>query len=104
MKNKIILHYKNFIAYICLEIFLINVKTKMNCKQSYFFIMFSMVGRIWIRDGPRVENHWYKACNNVVLCNSYILLFLRATLWQIINLHIHLYSHFTQNSELHAPS
>ncbi len=31
----------------------------MNCKtESYFFIMFSMVGRIWIGDGPHaVENH-----------------------------------------------
>ncbi len=26
----------------------------MNCKtESYFLIMFSMVGRIWICDGPR---------------------------------------------------
>ncbi len=26
----------------------------MYCKpESYFFIMFSMVGRIWIRDGPQ---------------------------------------------------
>ncbi len=42
----------------------------------------------------------YQACNNVVftLCNGYILLFLSATLWQRGNLHIHLYSHFTQNS------
>ncbi len=38
---------------ICLVRFLINVKTKINCKtESYFFIMFSMVGRIWIHDGP----------------------------------------------------
>ncbi len=50
MKNKIILH-KNIIAYICLVHFLINVK--IYCKtESNFFIMFSMVGRIWIRDGP----------------------------------------------------
>ncbi len=28
----------------------------MNCKtESYFFIMFIVVGRIWIFDGPRVE-------------------------------------------------
>ncbi len=67
MKNKIILHNKNIIAYICLVHFLINVKTKMNCKtESYFLIMFCMVGRIWIRDwlhaarGPRVENHCFR--------------------------------------------
>ncbi len=30
-----------------------NVKAKMNCKtESYFWIMFFMVGGIWIRDGP----------------------------------------------------
>ncbi len=35
-----ILH--NIIAYICLVFFLINVKTKMNCKtESYFLIVFS---------------------------------------------------------------
>ncbi len=34
----------------------------------------------------------------IVLCNGYILLFLSATLWQRGNLHIHLYSQFTQNS------
>ncbi len=40
MKNVIILH--NIIAYICLVIFLINVKTKMNCKtESYCLIVFS---------------------------------------------------------------
>ncbi len=51
MKNKIVLHNKNIIAYICLVHFQINVKTKMNCKtESYFLIMFSMVGRIWIPD------------------------------------------------------
>ncbi len=39
----------------------------MNCKtESYFLIMFSMVGRIWMREGPHatrgpgVENHWFK--------------------------------------------
>ncbi len=34
----------------------------MNSKtESNFFMMFSMVGRIWIRDGPHaVENHWFK--------------------------------------------
>ncbi len=33
----------------------------MNCKtECNFLIMFSMVGRIGIRDGPRVENHWFK--------------------------------------------
>ncbi len=36
----------------------------MICKtESYFLIMFSMVGRIWIRDGPHVAcglNHWSK--------------------------------------------
>ncbi len=32
----------------------------MNCNtESYFLIMFSMVGRIWIHDGPRVENHCF---------------------------------------------
>ncbi len=47
MKNKIVLHNKNIKAYICLVHFKINVKTKMNCKtESYFLIMFSMVGRI----------------------------------------------------------
>ncbi len=43
-----------------------NVKTKTNCKtENYFLIMFntrhvtfSMVGRIWIRDWPPVENRW----------------------------------------------
>ncbi len=44
MKNKIILH--NIKAYICLVHFLINVKTKMNCKTDFFFYY-----RIWIRDG-----------------------------------------------------
>ncbi len=33
-----------------------------------------------------------------MLCKGYILLFLSTTLWQRVNLHIHLYSHFTQNS------
>ncbi len=47
MKNKIVLHNKNIKAYIFLVHFQINVKTKMNCKtESYFLIMFSMVGRI----------------------------------------------------------
>ncbi len=33
----------------------------MNCKtESHFFIMFSIVGRIWICDGPRVENQLVK--------------------------------------------
>ncbi len=47
MKNKIILHNKKIIAYICLVHFLINVKNKKwNCKtESYFLIMSSMVGR-----------------------------------------------------------
>ncbi len=68
MKNKMVLHCRNFITYICLVHFQTNVKTKMNCKtESYFLIMFSMVGRIWIPDGPhtalgpRVENHWSTA-------------------------------------------
>ncbi len=67
MKNTIILHNKNIIAYICLVNFYMNVKTKINCKtESYVFIMFSMVGRIWMREGPHatrgpgVENHWFK--------------------------------------------
>ncbi len=52
MKNKIISYNKNIIAYICLVHFLINLKTKINYKtESYFLIMFSLVGRIWIRDG-----------------------------------------------------
>ncbi len=52
MTKKNILHNKNITAYICLVHFLINVKTKMNSKTDiYFLIMFSMVGRIWIRDG-----------------------------------------------------
>ncbi len=29
-----------------------NVKTKRNYKTKLFLIMFSMVGRIWIRDVP----------------------------------------------------
>ncbi len=34
---------KNIISYICLVHFLINVKTKMNCKtESYFLIMLIM--------------------------------------------------------------
>ncbi len=34
----------------------------MNCKTGrYFSIVFSMVGHIWIRDGPQVENHWFTA-------------------------------------------
>ncbi len=58
-------HNQNVIAYICLVHFLIHVKTKINCKtESYFLIMFSMVGCVWIREraacGPRVENHWYR--------------------------------------------
>ncbi len=45
------LYNKNIIAYICLVHFLINVK-QMNCKtESYFVIMFSMVGHIWIHVG-----------------------------------------------------
>ncbi len=40
----------------------------------------------------------YKIKPVIVLCNGYILLFLCATLWQRVNLHIHLYSHLTQNS------
>ncbi len=44
-----------------------NVKTKMNCKtESYFLIIFSLVGRIWIRDGPHA-NHWSKPQWRVVL-------------------------------------
>ncbi len=59
MKNKIILHNKNIIAYICLVHFFINVKTKMNCKtESNFLIIFSMVGDIWIRDGPHAARWW----------------------------------------------
>ncbi len=55
MKNSIILHKKNIIAHICLVHFLIHEKTKMISKtESYFLMMFSMVGRIWIREGPRV--------------------------------------------------
>ncbi len=51
--TNIILHNKYIIAYICLVHFLINIKTKINCKtESYFCIMFSMVGRIWICDEP----------------------------------------------------
>ncbi len=42
------------------------MNVKINCKtESNFFyyvqhktVTFSMVGRIWIRDGPRVENRW----------------------------------------------
>ncbi len=61
MKNEIILHNKNIVAYICLVRFLINVKTKTNCKtESYFLIMFSMVGRIWIRD--RLHAGWEPLC------------------------------------------
>ncbi len=45
----------------------------MICKtESTFLIMFSMVGRIWIRGGPRVEkrwlNHWYWIWVFEVLC------------------------------------
>ncbi len=53
-------------AYICLVHFLINVKTKMICKTDSYFIMFRMVGRIWIRERPHVthvpwvENHCYR--------------------------------------------
>ncbi len=44
-----ILHNKNIVAYICLVNFVINVKTKINCKtESYFFHV--QVGHIWIRD------------------------------------------------------
>ncbi len=44
-----ILH-KITIAYIRLVKIFINVKTQINCKtESYFLIMFRMVGRIWIR-------------------------------------------------------
>ncbi len=45
--SKTTLFYIKALAYICLVNFLINEKTKMNCKtESYFFIMFRMVGRI----------------------------------------------------------
>ncbi len=43
MKNKIILH-KNIIAYICLVHFLINVKTKMNCKTEKLFLIYVQHG------------------------------------------------------------
>ncbi len=33
-----ILHNKNIVAYICLVHFLINVKTKMNCKTESYFV------------------------------------------------------------------
>ncbi len=43
MKNKIILHNKNIIAYISLVHFLINVKPKMNGKtESYFLFVFRL--------------------------------------------------------------
>ncbi len=47
MKNKMILHNKNIIAYICLENVLINVKTKMNCKTEklFFIYLYSTPGR-----------------------------------------------------------
>ncbi len=55
MKNKIILPNKNISLHL-FSIFLINIKTKMNCKtESYFFIMFFMVGCIWIRDARRTD-------------------------------------------------
>ncbi len=60
---------KNIIAYICLVNFLINVKSKMNCKtESHFLIMFSMVGRIWIRDSA-LKVH------TVLVPNMYIKIF-----------------------------
>ncbi len=39
-----------------------------------------------------------KSLNYVLYVTAIILLFLSVTLWQRVNLHIHLYSHFTQNS------
>ncbi len=68
-EKQISLLNKNIISYICLVHFWINVKTKMNCKtESYFLIMlimFNYGGRIWIRDGPRVENHCKKKLFNL---------------------------------------
>ncbi len=59
MKNKIILHNKNTSLYL-----FSTFSTKTNCKtESKFLFMFnttvtfSMVCRIRIRDGARVENH-----------------------------------------------
>ncbi len=42
--------------------------------------------------------HYLHIKSVIVISSCYILLFLSATLWQKVNLHIHLYSHFTQNS------
>ncbi len=53
------------------------------CMEMEIFDFFSY----YLRIKPVIE-----------LCNGYILLFLSATLWQRVNLHIHLYSHLTQNS------
>ncbi len=44
MKNKMILHNKNIIAYICLVNVLINVKTKMNCKTEKLFFIYVQHG------------------------------------------------------------
>ncbi len=60
MKNKIILHKKT-LAYICLVHLVLKliVKLKVNfylCSK-HNTVTFSMVCRIRIRDGPRVENH-----------------------------------------------
>ncbi len=38
----------------------------------------------------------------IMLCSDFILLFLSATLWQKLKLHIHLYSHFMQNSVMNV--
>ncbi len=65
-----------------------NVKTKMNCKtESYFLIMFSMVGRIWMREGPHatrgpgVENHWFKRS----LLSLNLISFFSTPLWTVQN-------------------
>ncbi len=65
-----------------------NVKTKMNCKtESYFLIMFSMVGRIWMRErphatrGPGVENHWFKRS----LLSLNLISFFSTPLWTVQN-------------------
>ncbi len=60
MKNNIILHNKNIIAYICLIFFFINVKTQMNCKTESIFFYYAQHGghlASWRAEcGPRVED------------------------------------------------